>query len=110
MGIRIIPSTTFKTVVQYTLKDENGRDEKQELTAHFQRRDVEGVKALYESGLNDADQCRQVLIGWDAKDLVTGEAIPYTPEVRDALFAQPGVAGAMILRYYETVGAARGKN
>lgn len=110
MGIRLTPSSTFKTKVAYTLKDENGKDEKQELTAHFKRLTTAEVKELFNSGKNDSEMCREVLVGWDAKDLVTGEVVPYTEDVRDALFAQSGVAGTFIMQFFENVGAARGKN
>lgn len=110
MGIRITPSDTFRAKVEYYLKDEAGKDEKQEFLGHFKRLTAEGVKELSQSGKSDSEMVREVLTGWTAKDLATGEDVPYTPEIRDALLSQPAVAGTIILRYFETCGGARQKN
>lgn len=110
MGIRIVPSATYRAKVEYYLKDEAGKDEKQELTCEFKRLTAEQVSDLSKSGKNDSEMVRDVLVGWSAKDLVTGEDVPYTPELRDALLTVPAVAGTIILRFFETVGGARQKN
>lgn len=110
MGIRLIPSNTYRTKVEYFLLDEAGKSEKQEFLAQFKRLETTEVKALSESGKNDSEMVRDVLQGWTAKDLVTGEDVPFTPEILDQLLKQPSVAGTIILRFFETVGAARTKN
>ena len=109
MGIRLSSSDTFTTPVKYTLKTEAGKDEPQEFRGTFKRYDQEQVKELLSSGKSDVDMVREVLVGWKAQDLETHEDIPYTEQIRDVLLKQPGVGGAIMLRYCETVGAARPK-
>lgn len=109
MGIRLNISNTYKTTVKYTIIDENGKEEKQEFLAEFKRRDQEECKTMIASGKLDAEHVRDVLVGWKCTDLVTGQDIPYSEAMRDALLAQTGVGGTIMQRYLETVGAVRPK-
>lgn len=109
MGIRLSTSETFSTPVKYTLKTESGKDEAQEFRGTFKRYNQEQVKELLSSGKSDSDMVREVLVDWKAQDLETHQDIPYSEAIRDVLLNQPGVGGAIILRYCESVGAVRPK-
>lgn len=110
MGIRLTPSARYRADIEYTLKTEDGRDEKQKFTAIFERRSAEELKEMTQSGKSDADLVREILKGWDMTDLETRDKVEYSDAIRDAILAQPGVASVVIMRYLETVVGSRAKN
>ena len=109
MGIRLNISKTFKCKIKYTLQTEEGKTEDQEFLGEFKRLSQEEVKELINSGKSDVDMVREVLVGWKATDLETHQDVPYSEEIRDALFKQTSIGAVIFLRYCEAVGAARPK-
>lgn len=110
MGIRLVAKDTFKAKVTFFLKDDEGKDEETTFTGVFKRLDSDATKALLNSGKNDTEIVREVLVGWHAVDIDSKEEISFSEQARDALLKQAGVGTNIMMRWVDTNGAARTKN
>jgi hypothetical protein len=103
-------STTFKKKIEFDVLNAEGKKEKWELTAVFERKTTDQVKELVDECKSDADIVRRVLTGWTWKHPQTKELIEFSDEaVNDAIQNIAGWATLMSLQYMECVGVARSK-
>jgi hypothetical protein len=110
MGIRINVSKTYKTPVKYTVLLPEGKPEPQSFVAEFTRLNREQVQEMVESKAKDSEMVRQVLVGWNMKNIDTGESIDFTKDTLEECLKIPGWAGVTIMVFFDTVGANREKN
>lgn len=110
MGVRVNFSETYKTPVNFTILDAEGKKEACSFIAEFKRLKREEVRAGVDAARNDSDWCREVLVGWKMQDLDTKADIPFSSEALEAFLMVPGAAGVTVLTFMETVGANRQKN
>ncbi len=111
MAIKLKPSRTYKTTVDFKMLDENGKEEKQNFEAEFKRLTSAEVKALWDANTVDKDFAETVLVGWKLVDADTRDEVPFTPENVNLLLQNvPGLAYTIVLKFNETLGLSLAKN
>ncbi len=111
MGVRITTSKTFKTPINFTVLDPNGKPENWSFTGEFKRLPQEELATIIENpATSDVEKLQEVMVGWKMNIIDTGEDFPWSEENFAEFCKIPKVAGITFLQYAEKVGASKAKN
>jgi hypothetical protein len=108
MAFKLTQSPTFKANVTVDIASEKGGWEKSHFTAEFKRVTAEDLDRMRE--MPNPEVMREVLVGWANVNNDSNEAVPFTPEHRDAMLAIPAALSALTIAFWENQLKAKAKN
>lgn len=108
MAFKISQNPTFKVKVVVPVPNGRGGHDKNDFMAVFKRTSTAELTALREQGLTDAELVMDRMVDWDLKDADTGEAVPFSTEMLEALLQIQPTPKYTALAFWENVLGGKG--
>lgn len=108
MAFKLTQKPTFKASVTVNVPNDKAGFDKNTFTAIFKRLPTAELEPMRSQP--NVDVVRKVLTGWDLKDEETGDDVPFSDELLEAVLQISPSPMAIALAFWESVGGARAKN
>lgn len=115
MAFVISKATKYSWPVQLEIPVDGGKHEKQTFDAEFKRIPQSKIKEILdgiksESITDDVALARDLMVGWAGVKDNENNDIPFSEKSFSELLDIPGVAGAIVKTFFESLAGARRKN
>lgn len=109
MAFRTTPSATFSVQVKVNVPNDNCGFDENTFIAVFKRPADDKEKAALRL-LSDSDLVRDRMVGWDMRDMDSGEELPFTKANLDAVLLVDPAPYATAWAFWAALGGGRAKN
>lgn len=108
MAFALTPSETFKQDVKVQVKTETGAWREESFVAIFKRTKEEDRKRLL--GLENVPLLREVMVGWEMKDLQTKQEVDFNEDNFEAFLQLTGAVRESSVAYWNGNVGSKVKN
>lgn len=108
MAFALRPSETFRQEVKVQVKTEKGTWREESFTGIFKRTKEEDRERLLK--LSNVELLREVMVGWDMKDLETKEAVEFNEANFEAFLQLTGAVREASIAYWNGNVGSKTKN